>query len=440
MMYTTVAVLTNLGQFDVGGELKLGSDGLLYGSAYQGQGSVYKTSIDGAVTFIPFDGTNGTYPGMPLPAPDGKSYSVASRGGSLGAGTVYCLETNGNPKAIYSFDMTNGGNPIALLVRTNGELYGVTLFGGNGFNGTLESGNGVIFKLTTNGDFTRLASFSGTNNEFPNDIVEGTDGNFYGTCNSGGPYQNGSIFRVTPDGQLSTLATFDGTNGASPRGIISASDGALYGCTGFGGPGFNGLYSGSGTVFRVSTNGDFTVLHEFNSTDGAEPMGHLLEVSNGVFYGVTYYGGLNGPGTIFQISTNGDFSVLLNFDSTWSKNSNPVTGLAKGPDGNFYGVTSLHRREIYCLRPVEAPVLQSSVQDGQMNFSWNAWGGLTYQLISKTNLNDPLTYFSFVGGSSSDTNTIGTYSEPIDPNTPRFYSLRIHIRENWWGQGALPYP
>ena len=440
MMYTTVATLTNLGQYDLGGELKFGSDGLLCGGAPHGgdfgQGGLYKASIDGAVTFISFDGTNGASPGLPVQAPDGKFYGVASFGGSMGAGTVYCLETNGNPKAIYSFDMTNGGVPSGFVIRTNGEFYGSTIFGGIGYDGTPYSGAGVVFKMTTNGQFTLVARLTDTN-AFPVGLLEGSDGNFYVMTSRGGAYQYGTICRVTPDGQISTVVTFDGTNGEYPKGIILASDGAFYGCTGSGGIGFNGLNPGPGTVFRLSTNGDFTVLHEFNSTDGWEPVGLLLEVSNGVFYGVTYAGGRNSAGTIFQIASNGDFSVLLNFDSTWSKDSLPIIGLAKGPDGNCYGVTSMPRREIYCLRPVEAPVLQYKFQSDHITLSWNGWGGLRYWLSYRTNLDEPVWHdpvWHDVGRmlTGAETNGILSYTEPIDPAAPRFYKVEIYISEHWW--------
>jgi uncharacterized repeat protein (TIGR03803 family) len=430
MMYTSVVTLTNLGQYDGSPELRLGSDGMFYGAEPRGgalgHGSLYKTSIDGAITLFPFDGTNGDLPGgLPVEAPDGKFYGVAGSGGTFGAGTVYCLETNGNLKAIYSFDGTNGGNPSGLLMRTNGELYGMTYAGGVGYDGTPYSGAGVFFKVTTNGQFTLIANFTETN-VYPVGPFEGSDGNFYGYTIFGGLYQYGTIFRVTPDGEVSTLVTFDGTNGASPRPLLLGSDGAFYGCT------------GGSTAFKLTTNGDFTILHTFSPQTGFASWGALVEVTNGLFYGTTHSGGLNGAGTIFQLSTNGDYTVLLNFDSTWSGDSFPLNGLAKGPDGNYYGITSQPRREIYCLRPVAAPPFQTTVLNGQINFSWNSWGGLTYQLGYKTNLNDP--NWTFLSGSAADTNSVGSYSEQIDPTAPRFYSLRIHIRENWWGQPALTFP
>jgi len=96
--------------------------------------------------------------------------------------------------------------------------------------------------------------------------------------------------------------------------------------------------------------------------------------------------------------------------------------------------------EIYCLRPVEAPACQAWAQNGQIDFNWNAWGGLAYQLRYKTNLNDPS--WTYLSGSVSATNSVGAYSEPMDPTVPKFYTLRINIRENWWGLPPLtgPFP
>jgi hypothetical protein len=96
--------------------------------------------------------------------------------------------------------------------------------------------------------------------------------------------------------------------------------------------------------------------------------------------------------------------------------------------------------EIYCVRPEEAPAFQAWAQNGQIDFNWNAWGGLAYQLRYKTNLNDP--NWTYLNGSAAATNSVGAYSEPMDSTVPKFYTLRINIRENWWGLPPLtgPFP
>lgn len=431
LMCTTVVPDSTFSGMNPDSELMLGNDGLLYGAAPSGgtlgKGSIFKTTVDGNITFVPFDGTNGRVPYVaPIQATDGNFYGVACYGGSADAGTVYRLASNGILNAIYSFDMTNGSVPATVTMGMDGNLYGVTGSGGVGFDGTDYSGDGIAFRLTTNGIFTRLASFTETY-DFPNNIVEANDGNFYGTTQQGGPYGYGTVFRMTPDGQLSTLVTFDGTNGAYAEPIILGSDGAIYGCTS--GIDFLNANDGSGKVFRVTTNGDLTILHTFSYSDGAEPRCRLLEVTNGLFYGTTYFSGQS-PGTVFQISTNGDFATLLRFDSTWGKGALPRVGLTKGADGNFYGLSSQPVRDLYCLRPVEAPILQTSVQDNQITFDWKTWGRLPVSLYYKTNLNDAT--WNYLDGINSATNTVISHAEPIDPTTPRFFTLQMNIRENWW--------
>jgi len=413
-------------------ELTLGKDGALYGAAPNGgaleNGSVFRIATNGVVTTIPFDNVNGAGPlSSPIRGPDGSIFGLATVGGTYNAGTLYEIGTNGVFSSIYSFDMTNASGPAALILGKDGSFYGVTGHGGNGFTGVSYTGYGVAFQVTTNGVFTRLASFNDPSG-FPNSIVEANDGNFYGTTLQGGVDGLGTIFRLTPVGNLSTLCTFTGTNGAYPTSLILGSDGVLYGCTTQGGTDFVGPFSGSGTVYKITTNGDFTRLHAFSNTDGSQPKCRLLEVTNGLFYGITYVGGRNGNGNVFQVSSNGVFASVLEFDNTNAKGGNPWTGLTLGADGNYYGVNSTPNYSVYCLRPAMPPPYQSSVQAGQISFKWNAWGGLNYQLLYKTNLAAP--DWQVLASTASATNTVGSYSEAIA--APRFYTLRINIQEDWW--------
>jgi uncharacterized repeat protein (TIGR03803 family) len=435
LMMTSVVPPTSFNGTVPSSELVLGGDGLLYGvSPYGGvlgNGCLFKISTNsGMVSTVAFDGTNGAGPSSSLlQTAGGNLFGLATVGGVFNAGTLYQIGTNGILSSFYSFDMANASGPAALIIGTDGNFYGVTGHGGNGFNGTSYTGNGVVFRVTTNGVFTRLASFNDPNG-FPNSIVEANDGNFYGTTLQGGANGLGTVFRVTPEGILSTLATFGGTNGAYPISLMRGSDGLLYGCTTHGGNNFTGGSTGWGTVYRVTTNGDFSVLWAFSNTDGSEPKCRLLEVTNGLFYGTAHVGGRNGSGNVFQISTNANFASVLEFDNSQAKGGNPWTGLTKGADGNLYGVNSAPGYSVYCLRPEAPPVLQRSVQAGQISFSWNAWGGLDYQLLYKTNL--VAGNWQLLAGISSPTNTVGSYSESIDRNAPRFYTLRINILENWW--------
>jgi uncharacterized repeat protein (TIGR03803 family) len=440
LMVTTVTTVSG----SVAPELFQGNDGSLYaatsGGGTFGQGAIIKTTLDGAqTTFVSFDGTNGANPNrMPLETTDGQYYGITLIGGSMGGGTVYRIDANGILSAIHSFDFTNGNYPFDLIMGKDGALYGLTGYGGVGYSGTPNSGNGIAFKVTTNGVFTRLADFNDANS-LPGRIVEANDGHFYGVTHSGGIYGAGTVFRMNAQGQLDTVVTFTATNGANPQSLVLGSDGCLYGTAGSGGIDFNGDSGGWGSVFKVTTNGEFTTLRFFSNTDGAWPYGRLLEVSNGVFYGTTYIGGRNDDGTAFQITTNGQFENLIQFEYQYGKSALPVIGLTKGTDGNYYGALTDPSNTIFCLRPLEAPVLQSAVQDGQINLTWHAWGGLDYYIAYKTNLNQ--TDWQYIGGLiSAQTNgllscqvPIGAYpQEFIGPDPQRFYSIVLDIPEHWW--------
>ena len=210
-------------------------------------------------------------------------------------------------------------------------------------------GNGTIYRITSNGIFNAIFYFSYTNGSIPKGgLVVGNDGNLYGTTSSGGAPNSaddncGTVFRATISGDFISLATFNGQNGYSPQGrLIQAADGLFYGTTYLGGDGYHQTsypYTmGSGTIFSVTTNGVLNRLFSFSSTNGANPCGALLEVTNGLFYGTTSSGGLGGAGTIFQITSSGDLTTLVNFNG--ANGSGPQAGLTRGKDGCFYGTTS----------------------------------------------------------------------------------------------------
>ena len=139
--------------------------------------------------------------------------------------------------------------------------------------------------------FTTLASFNGTNGNGPlAPLVQGTDGNFYGTTNAGGANSRGTVFKITPGGTLTTLYSFcSQTNcpdGDRPyAGLIQASDGNFYGTTRLGGA---SIY---GTIFKITPGGTLTTLYNFCSQsfcdDGMAPEAGLIQASDGNFYGTT---------------------------------------------------------------------------------------------------------------------------------------------------------
>src|SRR6185312_3657277 len=103
--------------------------------------------------------------------------------------------------------------------------------GGSNFTGGY-TGRGTVFKITTNGTFTPLVFFNGTNGSEPAGLSLGSDHNFYGVTTKGGAYDYGSVFRMTSGGTLATLFSFNGTNGYRPwSGVTEGRDGRFYGAT-----------------------------------------------------------------------------------------------------------------------------------------------------------------------------------------------------------------
>jgi uncharacterized repeat protein (TIGR03803 family) len=434
--------------------LVLGSDGMLYGSTGGGPttneggvttpigyGTIFKTTLNGSITtLVTFYGTNGAEPvSPPLQAPDGNLYGTTSYGGSgfindtmfSGYGTIYRMDTNGVLTTLFSFNQTNGAGPggstfgpsTGLIVGSDGALYGVTLEGGPNY-ANANGGDGTVFRITTNGDFTLLACFGGTNGSGPVNIIQASDGNFYGSTVFGGTYDNGTVFRMTPDGHITTLV-----EQANPNPIMQASDGCLYGTT----------YSGS--VFKLTTNGDFTLLASFGSTNGTQPIGQLTEVGNGVFYGTAAFGGQHfigglsteGNGTLFQVTTNGKLTTLFSFGLNAPQgvpsfpilSYNPNGTLIKASDGNYYGTAAGANGSIYSVRPIQAPVLQPLTQAGQFNLSWNAWLGYSYAVMYETNLTG--SNWNLLSTVMPQTNGTTTFSDPIGPDTQRFYEVILQL-------------
>lgn len=226
-----------------------------------------------------------------------------------------------------SFTGTNGLEPSASLVQgADGNLYGTAEAGG-------ANGAGTVFKMSLSGVITTLYSFQENDGASPAaSSVQATDGNFYGTTSAGGTNGSGTIFKITSGGALTTLQSFNSADGAHPEaGLVQSADGNLYGTTSSGGA------NGYGTVFKMTPSGELTTLYGFASTDGATPRANLIQAADGSLYGTASKGGVQGYGTVFRITTGGVLTTLYNFSGP--DGSHPYTGLIQASDGNFYGTT-----------------------------------------------------------------------------------------------------
>src|ERR1041384_8022304 len=202
------------------------------------------------------------------------------------AALVACMTARAQTlTTLYQFGGTDGANPLggALVQGPDGDFYGTTSVGGtNNF--------GTVFKITAAGTLTTLYQFNSGDGADPEaGLVLAGDGDFYGTTSSGGTVNLGTVFKITSAGTLTTLYSFTGQpDGDSPDGgLVQGTDANFYGTTLFGGTS-GACPSGCGTVFQITSIGTVTILHSFNGIDGEAPrFGALALGSDGNFYGTT---------------------------------------------------------------------------------------------------------------------------------------------------------
>jgi uncharacterized repeat protein (TIGR03803 family) len=318
------------------------TDGNFYGTTSEGgansDGSIFRITPSGALTTLYSfcsksacaDGANPL--GGLIQATDGNLY------GTTESGTVFKITLSGTLTTIGG---TDGQYPLAGLVQgKDGNFYGTTSHGGAN-TCTLRPGYrvscGTVFKITPSGAVTTLASFDQADGFEPSSpLIQATDGNFYGTTPEGGANYPGfgTVFKVTPTGTLTVLHSFDGTDGEkSFAGLVQGTDGNLYGTTSFGG----GNANYSGTVFKITLSGTLTTLHSFDGSDGSGADAALIQANDGNFYGTTSGFGSNNLGTVFKITPGGAVTVLHSFDGTDGQLS--YAPLMQGANGDLYGTT-----------------------------------------------------------------------------------------------------
>lgn len=343
----------------------------LYGTTYNGgtssNGTVFKVNTDGSGYTVlknfsalsssyPYTNSDGAWPSASLVLSGNTLYGTTQNGGSLGSGTVFKVNTDGNsytnlknfPRPDLNNRNNDGATPYAGLVISGGTLYGTARYGGT-------NGTGTIFKVNTNGgSFAVLKTFSGSINDpsspsdgaLPSDLVLSSN-TLYGTTYFGGNFGNGTVFMINTNGSgYSLLKSFpervNGTNhdGAKPYAGLVLNGSILYGTT------LSGGAFGWGTVFKITTYGDdFTVLKAFaNIPDGAYPQSDLL-LNGNTLYGTTVAGGSSGNGTVFRVGTDGTgFAIAKCFSapvgSTNTDGANPNNASLVLTGSTFYGATA----------------------------------------------------------------------------------------------------
>jgi len=241
---------------------------------------------------------------------------------------------------LHSFDFTDGESPSALVQGTDGNFYGTTYYGGSNTSCS-NLGCGTVFKITPAGTLKTLYNFCAqtgcTDGSVPVGLVLASNGNLYGTTQYNGANGYGTVFEITEAGKLTTLHSFDWTDGAEPNaGLVQAANGSFYGTTFYGGA------NGYGTVFEIAAS-KLTTLYSFcaqaSCADGEYPKADLVQAVDGNFYGTTYGGGAHSYGTLFKMSPTGKLTTLYSFCSQTSctDGADPLAGLVQAANQNFYG-------------------------------------------------------------------------------------------------------
>jgi uncharacterized repeat protein (TIGR03803 family) len=338
--------LTTLHTFTGGGDgaspyagLVRDAVGNLYGTTYEGgddnQGTVYKLTPVGRESILHAfqgifqrDGAN-PYGGVLLDA-KGNIFGTTVIGGEDNEGTVYRIANVGGETILHSFILgTDGTDPYSnLIMDANGTLYGTTHGGGG-------EGYGTVFRVAKDGQESILYRF--TDLDFgigpKTALAMDAQGRLYGTCPYGG-VGGGFVYRLSTDFNEVDLYNFSGESNPESS-LMLGSDGYFYGTT------YAGGADGVGSIFKLSLGGVETVLYSFtgNDTDGASPYAALVQDAQGNLYGTTYYGGASGAGTVFKLDSTGNETVLYSFTGG-SDGGNPYGGVVLDPSGNLYGTTT----------------------------------------------------------------------------------------------------
>lgn len=292
-------------------------------------------------------GADGSHPYSRLVKYNGSHYGTTSEGGSSGCGTVYKI-TKGQESVLHAFQSgSDGCSPVAPVVfDSQGNLYGTTYYGGGSSNCSL--GCGTVYKITPDGSETVLHAFTGgVDGEAPGTLIADAEDNLYGTTLAGGSGAGctngcGTVFKITPEGVKTTVYSFNPSDGDGtlPNSLVLDGQGNLYGATYGGGSGSGDCgVDGCGTLFKLTPDGQETVLFNFNQSQGVNPApGSLLMNIDGNFYGSVFHGGRYSYGTIFKATPDGVVTVLHDFPG--GSGGGYPGSLVAGPSGNLYCVAS----------------------------------------------------------------------------------------------------
>jgi uncharacterized repeat protein (TIGR03803 family) len=430
--------------------------GNMYGTTSNGGasgfGTVWKyTSSAGLTQLFNFSGSsspsnNGDRPMTPLLSDgQGNLYGATYYGGNnfsgegTGWGTLFKLSSSGQFTELYQFSGPDGANPIgAVLLDSQGSLWGTTFQGGSGFNNLGNDGYGTIFKYS-GGTVTNPVLFNITDGEntYGGMATDGT--NYYSTTYQGGANGFGTLFQYnSATGQLTTLFNFNRfPNGSYPFGAVTYDGkGNLYGTTYQGGGHSGPLNACCGTLWKYSlSSGTLTTLVSFDGdtvpADGMLPQGGVTLDGNGNLFGTTSQGGTFSDGIVYEYSSTGTLSTLVTFNG--SNGQFPEGNLAFDSAGKLWGIThqggSPGYGTVYELTPNTGSGCGPSVSSLTFNPSSIPNGGTS---VGTVTLSGPAPSGGSVVGLSSDNPSVfptlpGSVSVPGGATTADFQATANNL-------------
>lgn len=333
--------------------LTQGKSGDFYGVArgyYAASGSVFSLSCDGKAyaTIYPFANKEVLGAGV-IEGASGDLYGVIHTGpADLAYGAVFRLTKQGKLSFLHKFSNADGAHPAGpLLEAPDGTLYGTTFQGGD--DSTAGLGFGVVYKIDPTGAFSTVYDFGvddgvGSGANPSSSLALAPDGTLYGTTEALGQYGGGTVYKVGANGAFQVIAAFGGSTGARPHDLVRSPSGTLYGRA----------LAGQGLIFELPMSGALGPLHALTAQEGTFDVyntrvvtygGALALAADGALYGVAGIGGANGKGTVFKVLSTGQLTVLYNFKGS-SDGGIPV-GVMLGADGNLYGTYAAGAGGIY---------------------------------------------------------------------------------------------
>jgi uncharacterized repeat protein (TIGR03803 family) len=334
--------------------LIFGSDGALHGTAPYPNQAVFAVNTNGtgqrvfpagSMTALTV-GSSGALYGME------SSFTYPALWRIHVDGSDFEVLYNGSTNSALSNDGYNLLPGMKLVIGPDGAFYGTTEDGGSKINGY----QGTIFKINQDGSrYQKLHDFGSVPNDgtTPWGGLIAKDGALYGTTRAGGTnsdplYEGGTVYKINPDGSgYQVIHSFEYPQGTDPASaLLLGQDGLLYGTTA------NDSTNASGSVFQLTSDGSsFAEIYAFPSDvqAGSVNSSALAQGSDGLLYGVTCGGGNTnggssiGMGLVFKLTTNGQFSVLHTFSGEDGGNDPAVSPAAAplclGSDGTLYGTT-----------------------------------------------------------------------------------------------------